>query len=88
MTDQWQSIETAPLDGTWVIITGGEPGSGWDHVQAENTPPMVIAQFLPNDHPHYAPGHWQFAWYDGGYYGEWDDPTHWQPLPAQREQAA
>jgi len=25
--------------------------------------------------------HWQFAWYDGGYYGRYDDPTHWMPLP-------
>ncbi|WP_160772828.1 DUF551 domain-containing protein [Alteraurantiacibacter buctensis] len=68
--DQWQPIETAPRDGTWVQLTGGQFDYGWD---GETQPPVVSAQFNYNC--------WQAAWYDSGYYGEYENPTHWQPLP-------
>ena len=66
----WQPIETAPKDGTWVLLTGGLIDYGWDR----DTQPLVVAgQFVGTV--------WQFAWCDGGYYGEYENPTHWMPLP-------
>lgn len=70
----WQDIATAPKDGTWVLLKGGEINYGWCH--HDDKPPMVVGQFVPaDDQP------WQFAWYDSGYYGVYENPTHWMPLP-------
>lgn len=66
----WQPIETAPRNGAWVLMTGGNSDYGWD---GDTFPDVVSAQFVN--------GEWQFAWYDGGYYGVYDGPTHWMPLP-------
>ena len=70
-------IEEAPKDGTWVCLIGGKINYGWYHDQ----PPMVIGQWTAeapgNTHPE---GNWQFAWYDSGYYGEYEHPTHFIPL--------
>lgn len=68
---EWQPIETAPRDGSWVLLTGGDIDYGWD---GENKPPLVVGQYVN--------GGWQFAWYDSGHYGEYKHPSHWMPLPA------
>lgn len=70
----WQPIETAPKDGTWVLLSGGLIDYGWEH--GATKPSSVVGQW--NDDA----SCWQFAWYDGGYYGEYENPTKWQPLPA------
>lgn len=67
----WLPIDTAPKDGTWILLKGGTINYGWEHDMG--VPPMVVGQGYP--------GGWQFAWYDGGYYGEYENPTHWKPLP-------
>ena len=70
----WHPIETAPKDGTYVLITGGAPGYGWDGRRHDfPTPPCVVAAFLEPQ--------WQFAYYDSGFYGIWINPTHWMPVP-------
>lgn len=69
--DSWQDISTAPRDGTWVLLSGGEIDYGWDE---ESKPPCVSGQWVP--------GGWQFAWYDSGHYGVYENPTHWQALPS------
>jgi hypothetical protein len=72
----WQPIETAPKDGTWILVCGGRTND--DHKDRSH----AVAQWT-----HYLngrtreEGNWQFAWYDGGYYGEYCDPTHWMELP-------
>lgn len=72
----WQSIDTAPLDGTWVMLCGGH----CEGEESEYDGRPVVAQWTP--HPNGA-GRWQFAWYDGGYFGSYGGPTHWMPLPSQ-----
>jgi hypothetical protein len=67
---EWQPINTAPKDGTWVLVRGGEIYYGWD---GDTKPTMVVAQFINEC--------WQFAWYDSGCYGEYENPTEWMPLP-------
>lgn len=71
---QWQPIETAPKDGTHILIyTVDHPGP----VPARDMPARVTAFW-------YAPyGEWHLvmAW---GYEAEnqvYGVPTHWQPLP-------
>lgn len=77
----WHPIETAPRDGTWILLAGGTcDGDDGDY---DGRP--VVAQWTTRlncrTDPKY--GRWQFAWYEGGYDGEYEDPTHWMPLPAQ-----
>ena len=73
---QWQPIETAPKDGTRVLVWSDElylkPYIAWWGVDA--------------NHPEHEPD--QFEWLTGdgddwstGYYYTPCAPTHWQPLP-------
>lgn len=70
---EWQPIETAPKDGSWVLLSGGSIDYGWDYTA--DKPLAVVGQWAS-----FAKC-WQFAWYDGGYYGEYENPTHWRPIP-------
>lgn len=80
---KWQPIETAPKDGTWVLLSGGSIRYGWD---GDDIPKCVCGQYTSYlNGSGYDGGWWQFAWYDGGYYGEYEGPTHWQPLPEPPE---
>lgn len=75
----WRPIETAPKDGTWVLVTWAEnAGSSGDD---EGSQPAVVAQWTTLCNGMTVKGHWQFAWFDGGYYGHIYQPTHWMPLP-------
>lgn len=76
---EWMPIETAPKDGTWILLTGGDIWKGWD---GDTQPDAVVGQYTESRNFSPSEGHWQFAWYDGGFYGEYIDPTHWMPLPA------
>jgi hypothetical protein len=71
----WQPIGTAPKDGTWVLVYGG----GTD--DEEVTRAIAVAQYTDYLNGGKTEWHWQFAWYDGGYYGQFEEPTHWMPLP-------
>ena len=68
---EWQPIETAPKNGTWVLVTGGYIDYCWE---GETQPDVTAAQYVINIG-------WQMAWYDSGYYGGYKSPTHWMPLP-------
>lgn len=76
----WQPINTAPKDGTWILLRGGEVD--WDHdvVRSGAVPPVIVGQY----HPSYCidkQPYWRTACYDGGWYGEYLNPTEWMPLP-------
>lgn len=76
--NEWQPIETAPKDGTWVLLTGGT----CDEDEGDKKQRVVTGQ-----HTNYLNGstrtkwRWQFAWYDSGYDGQYEGPTHWMPIP-------
>ncbi len=76
---EWRSIESAPKDGTWILLSGGAIRYGWDG----GAPPHCVAgQWTHHlNGRELDEGRWQFAWYDGGYYGEYENPALWQPLP-------
>lgn len=80
---EWQPIETAPKDGTAVIIAVPDRAHT-DFIVGE-------AYFDPE---HYGDGDWWWANTDyGDYHGgpvsevNYNHPTHWRPLPAPPSQA-
>lgn len=66
---EWQPIETAPKDGTYIlaIVAGNHPSTGLPYV-----PDVVL----------FRDGFWLVS---DGYQDEYDDenwkPTHWMPIP-------
>lgn len=77
----WRPIETAPKDGTWILLGGTaieaqdwfEPGPEGYPIRSEYgnaEVPMSIARWSEKS--------WRDQWDD--YYGP-QCPTHWQPLP-------
>lgn len=73
----WRTIETAPKDGTWVLLTGCISDD------EDRGQPCVVGQWTNYLNGNTLPdGWWQFAWFDGGYYGRVSPPTHWMPLPS------
>lgn len=73
----WQPIETAPRDGSWILLSGGTCKGDEDYQKR-----IVTGQYTNELNGGKTDWHWQFAWFDGGYYGQYDNPSHWQPLPA------
>jgi hypothetical protein len=74
----WQPIETAPRDGTWVLLAGGECEF---NEESDNKGRAVTARWTTEFSCRDTSGRWQFAYYDSGVYGEYENPTHWQPRP-------
>lgn len=71
---EWQPIETAPKDGTRILIAGGTY-----YYDASEMPDQ---EFTSADTAYWRNGGW-CGGYGSEYNGEyWHKPTHWQPLPA------
>jgi hypothetical protein len=71
---EWQPIETAPRDGTWIIVAGTSKVDPDYNVlfseYGDDAVGMSIAKWDARQ--------WRDQWDD--YYGP-DCPTHWMPLP-------
>ena len=71
----WQPIETAPRDGTWVLLKGGTIDTEGYAASATGTlPPMVAARWDEW-------GAWFYGWSEGWWRCHYENPTHWLPLP-------
>ena len=42
---------------------------------------MAVCQWTNDLNGRKTEWHWQHCWYDGGYYGWYERPSHWMPLP-------
>lgn len=72
---EWQPIETAPKDGSYVLVFGGVKENAYRGCELPADLEMVVACFDKEKEE------WHFAEYDTGYLGHWPTPTHWMPLP-------
>ncbi len=63
---EWQPIETAPRDGTYVILGGGTAGFGWS----------IEGRFIESDD-----NWWAINNDPSDYWGAPLTPTHWMHLP-------
>ncbi|ANC03989.1 hypothetical protein AB688_18480 [Pseudomonas putida] len=77
----WRSIETAPRDGTEIILRKGDrvtAGAWIEWVKSESHFHGTTGVYLGETEID-SGGNWH-SW-DGGFCDD-DEPTHWQPLPA------
>ena len=64
----WQPIDTAPKDGTWIIVCYNDSPCGVPDLDSW-FPGMKIVR-------------WEYdAWMFCSEYSIGEDPTHWMPLP-------
>jgi|SRR4051794_22711326 Protein of unknown function (DUF551) len=70
----WQPIETAPRDATWILLSGGTVD--WaEYAFGITCPPVVVACRRSEE--------WIVSLADGGHkLTRYKSPTHWMPLPA------
>jgi hypothetical protein len=73
----WQPIETAPKDGTHILLFDPEADydSSWNDYEGRYLPRIAVAHWKPYPNGY---GGWK------GYYSGIDaieNPTHWMPLP-------
>jgi hypothetical protein len=74
--NEWQPIETAPKDGTQIVLIIKRPYTSSDG-GTEYEQSFVISRFCNYDK----------MWLEINYGKNWEDiPTHWMPLPKPPEQ--
>jgi|GEM_PF-1728610 len=76
---EWRPIETAPKDGTEIILRKADrvsAGNWIDPVRISTEPHATTGE--PVQLVEHEEGFWQ-SW-DGGFADD-DEPTHWMPLP-------
>ena len=87
---KWQPIETAPKDGTWVLLIGGktdEDDGSYKKARVNKARPVVAfyvegriywdgPNLIYQDEPY-----WAFSFWNGDWRSGYDNPTHWMPLP-------
>lgn len=76
----WQPIETAPKDGTWVLLCGGETTED-DYLGDGVLIKRPVVAFWDNEGGLLDDGAWYFCYWDGDWRDGYDNPTHWMPLP-------
>jgi hypothetical protein len=75
--DGWQPIETAPKDGTPVLIARVEYTEGKSPEVAEVDVGAYLYDAGMNTPDGYEPAYWYWASDNGSI----EEPTHWMPLP-------
>lgn len=84
----WRPIDTAPKDGTWVLLRGGDPLCGdWTampdkEIQEVMGQPLVCGFWLE---PKWGNPYWAYCYWDLGWRSEYANPTHWRPIPEDTE---
>ncbi len=66
---EWRPIETAPKDGTEIILTGRYSRTAGPAIHNREYVMRVTT------------GYWSANRWQTGNFGMWEEPTHWKPLP-------
>ena len=74
--EPWQPIESAPKDGTWVLLCGGITDE--DDCGGVTVHRPVVAFYGES---FYEDG-WWFSYWDSDWRTDYNGPTHWMRLPA------
>lgn len=77
----WQTIDSAPRDGTEIILRKGDrvtAGAWIEWAKSESHFHDTTGEYVGEVEIE-SGAHWQ-SW-DGGFCDD-DEPTHWQPLPS------
>lgn len=77
---QWQLIETAPRDGSWIVVAcfdGGDPG-----YEVGRYDPLFWDKYVEVDGGLYRKE--QASCHEWGSINNFHRATHWMPLPAKR----
>lgn len=87
---EWQPIETAPKDGTAILIWQPDGAKNW-YMPRESLPDGGIytledERLLWFDDGRYAIGYWRPWGGWGNRNSSTVEPTHWMPLPTPPEQ--
>ncbi len=70
----WQPIDTAPKDGTWVLLCGGNTNEyDFDDEMLPCHSRPVVAHWNGSD--------WAYGYWDGAWRSCYEKPTHWMPTP-------
>jgi hypothetical protein len=73
---EWQPIETAPKDGTRILLGGGAWGDDW----RDSAPAVMVGWW---EVPRRYDAFWNTCAAEAGYsMFPYESPTHWMPLPA------
>lgn len=87
---EWQTINTAPRDGSWLLLGGGKTDEYdyKDEVGEESLRRPVVGRWgcegynLDTDTDD---TFWETSYWDGDWRTGYVNPTHWMPLPALSE---
>lgn len=72
---KWQPIDTAPKDGTWVLLTGGKVfESDYERMESSTENPAVVAFWCTDD---LGFEFWCYAFWDSAWRSAYKNPTHW-----------
>jgi hypothetical protein len=77
---EWQPIETAPKDGTWIVTLAPESIQNGDGPK----PFVSTAKWVQETREYWqsaGPRKQELVTEDASHWSDWEDPTHWMPLP-------
>ena len=78
---QKHKMKTAPTDGSWVLLWGGETEeSGDDMTDGVDDKRPVVAKWIGWREYGRTEGGWVYANWDGRWRSFYVHPTHWSPL--------
>lgn len=80
-SDEWQPIETAPRDGTWIVVLMSESTQDKDMP----SPCVATARWVRETTKHWEqirPTKKELVELDTSHWSNYENPTHWRPLPA------